>query len=571
MLRVDHVSKTYGHQQTLEDISFIVSPGDRVGLVGPNGCGKTTLLRIMASLEAPDAGHVFVDPSTTLGYLPQGLEPEPGETVGQAVRAGISGLEPARRALRRLTAQMENASEGRLPALIEAYGDALSRFEALDGYAVEHEVEVVLAGLGLDGVAPDEPAERLSGGEKTRVALARVLIQRPTTLLLDEPTNHLDIEALEWLEDFLAEYHGAALIVSHDRTFLDRTVDRILELDATTHTATEYAGNYSDYEAAKEWEIEQQWGAWRDQQAEMRRIEADIRRTKQQAQRTEQATTDDHLRRLAKKVAKKAKARERRLRRMLDAEDRVEQPEQPWQLKFEFGDMPRGGQIVLRLEGVGHRFNDWLFRDADLTLQHGERVALLGRNGTGKTTLLRIIAGQLAPAEGAVEVGANVRLGYMSQEQRGLDPDGTPLSVVRRMAPMTETEARSFLHFFLFAGDDVFVPVHKLSYGERARLILAKLIVAGANCLLLDEPINYLDIPSRERFEAALDAFPGTVLAVVHDRAFIDRFATGIWAVEAGTIRRYIDRKEMQRMRDQRDESSTRSPQKEREIPPSED
>jgi len=551
MLVVNNISKTYGDQRILSGVSFVINLGDRVGLVGPNGCGKTTLLRIIAGLAQPDAGHVFVDPSTTLGYLPQGLEPAPGETVGQMVRAGVQGLEPARRALSELVLRMEQADDMALPALIEAYGEALSRFEALGGYAVEHRVEAVLAGLGLADVDPDEPVEQLSGGQKTRVALARVLLARPSALLLDEPTNHLDIEALEWLEGFLAEYAGAVLIVSHDRTFLDRTVCRILELDELTHTITEYAGNYSDYEVAKRQATDKQWAAWKDQQAELRRLQADIQRTKQQAQRTEEATINDHARRLARKVARKAKARERRLRRVLESEDRVEKPARRWKLKLEFGEMPHGGQIVVRLEGVGHRFDErWLFRDVDLALQHGERIALLGRNGSGKTTLLRIIAGQLSPTEGEVHIGANVRLGYMSQEQQGLDPNGTPLSVIRQAAPMTETEARSFLHYFLFAGDDVFVPVRKLSYGERARLMLAQLVVAGANCLLLDEPINHLDIPSRERFEAALDAFPGTVLTVAHDRAFVDRFATGIWAVEAGAIRRYVDRQEVKRARD---------------------
>jgi ATP-binding cassette subfamily F protein 3 len=548
MLQVNGVSKVYGDQPVLDSVSFIINPGDRVGLVGPNGCGKSTLLRIIAGLEQPDAGHVFVDPSATLGYLPQGLEPAPGETVGEVVRAGIPGLEPVRRALDMLTAQMVEADDAALPALIEAYGEALSRFEALGGYEIEHRIEAVLAGLGLDVVDSDTPAALLSGGQKTRLGLARVLLVQPTILLLDEPTNHLDIEALEWLEGFLAGYAGAVLLVSHDRTFLDRTVHRILELDETTHTMTAYAGSYSDYVAAKEQVLEKQWVSWRDQQAEVRRIEADIQRTKQQAQRVERGTINDHARRLAKKVAKKARARERRLQRLLESEDRVEKPELRWNLKLEFGEMPRGGQIVVRLDGIGHRFDDsWLFRGVDLTLQHGERIVLVGRNGTGKTTLLRIIAGQLPPTVGEVHIGANVRLGYMSQEQAGLDPDDTPLSVIRQMASMTETEARSFLHFFLFAGDDVFVPIRQLSYGERARLILAQLIVAGANCLLLDEPINHLDIPSRERFEAALDAFPGTVLAVVHDRAFIDRFATGIWAVEAGEIRQYIDLEDMRR------------------------
>jgi ATP-binding cassette subfamily F protein 3 len=251
---------------------------------------------------------------------------------------------------------------------------------------------------------------------------------------------------------------------------------------------------------------------------------------------------------LAKKVAKKAKVRERRLEKYLEAEDRVEKPQRTWGLKLEFGEMPRGGQVVVALDGIGHSFGEQrLLQDIDLTLTHGDRVALLGPNGTGKTTLLRIIAGQLTPDEGAVQIGANVRLGYMPQQQESLDPKATPLSLLLQMGSMNETEARNFLHFFLFAGDEVFVPIGNLSYGERARLLLAKMIVAGANCLILDEPINHLDIRSRERFEEALDAFPGTILAAVHDRAFIDRFANSIWSVEDGTIRRYFDRLNMKR------------------------
>ncbi|RME49468.1 MAG: ABC transporter ATP-binding protein, partial [Chloroflexi bacterium] len=271
MIRVSSVSKAYGDQTILEDVSFIINPGDRVGLIGPNGCGKSTLLRIIAGLEQPDAGHVFVDPSATLGYLPQGVEPAPGETVAQMVRAGIPGLEEARQALARLTREMEQADDAELPALIRAYGEALSRFEALGGYAVEHQVQAVLAGLGLGDVDPETPVEQLSGGQKTRVGLARVLLDRPTVLLLDEPTNHLDIQALEWLEEFLTGYAGAVLIVSHDRTFLDRTVRRVLELDELTHRLTEYAGNYSDYQAAKQQALDKQWAAWKDQQAEIRR------------------------------------------------------------------------------------------------------------------------------------------------------------------------------------------------------------------------------------------------------------------------------------------------------------
>jgi ATP-binding cassette subfamily F protein 3 len=302
-----------------------------------------------------------------------------------------------------------------------------------------------------------------------------MLLRPANMLLLDEPTNHLDIAALEWLEGFLQGYRGAVLIVSHDRTFLDRIVRRILELDEKTHRLAEYTGNYSDYETAKDRERGRQWSEWKDQQAEIRRMETDIRRTKEQALHVEESTINDQTRRYAKKVARKAKSRERRLERYLASEDRVDKPGQTWQMKLEFGEMPRGGQVVLTLSDLGHRFGErWLLRHASQTLQHGERIALLGPNGTGKTTLLRIIAGALAPLEGSVRLGANVRLVYMTQEQETLDPAATPLSVVRHAAPLSETEARNLLHFFLFGGDDVFVPIGRLSYGERSRLLLAR-------------------------------------------------------------------------------------------------
>jgi ATP-binding cassette subfamily F protein 3 len=548
MLYVNKVSKRYGAQPILEEISFVVNPGERIGLIGPNGGGKTTLLRIVAGLEQPDAGSVSVASTATLGYLPQGLELTTDRTVGEEVRAGIPGWETSRREVEQLAARMGQAQGVELEKAVTAYGEALTCFEALGGYEVEHRTTEVLAGLGLTEVFPDTPLSRLSGGQRTRVGLARILLAQPSLLLLDEPTNHLDIGALEWLEGFLDSYRGAALIVSHDRTFLDRTVRRVLELDEKTHRLTEYTGNYSDYEAAKDRERGKQWAEWKDQQAEIRRMEADIRRTKEQALHVEESTINDQTRRYAKKVARKAKSRERRLERYLSSDDRVDKPPQTWQMKLEFGEMPRGGQVVLTLSDLGHRFGErWLFRHASQTLQHGERIALFGANGSGKTTLLRVITGALAPVEGSARLGANVRLGYMPQEQETLDPAATPLAVVRRAAPLSETEARNFLHYFLFGGDDVFVPVGRLSYGERARLLLARLVLTGTNFLILDEPINHLDIPSRERFLAALEAFPGTVLAAVHDRAFIDEFASGVWALDGGTVRRYSDREEATR------------------------
>ena len=558
MLQLAHVTKSYAAQTILDDVSFVVNTGERVGLIGANGCGKTTLLRIIARQEQPDRGVVSV--RTSVGYLPQGIALNDARTIGAYIRAGIAEYDDARQKIEMLAAQMARESSEKLLA---EYGEAFARFDALGGYAVEHRVEEILAGLQLDA-SQETPITQLSGGQRTRVGLARLLVADPDLLLLDEPTNRLDITALEWLEKFLRDYRGAAIIVSHDWAFLDATVSRILELDDKTHRVTEYAGNYSDYVDAKEREREKHWAAWKDQQEEIRRIEQDIAHTKAQAQHTEQKTNDDKLRRYAKKVAQKAKAREARLRRYLESQERVEKPQRSWQMKLEFGAMPRGGQIVVALEDVGFAFqaeirfldptplrfggfqeNGFLFRHANLTLQHGERIALIGPNGSGKTTLLRVIAGELAPTEGSAHIGANVRIGYMPQEQETLDANATPLSLIRALAPLDETAARHLLHFFLFEGDEVFTRVGALSYGERARLLLARLAVSGANGLLLDEPINHLDIPSRARFQAALDAFPGTILIATHDRAFIDQFATGIWSPVDGTVKRFVDRGEI--------------------------
>jgi ATP-binding cassette, subfamily F, member 3 len=552
MLQLTNVSKTYTVQTILDDVSFIVNAGERVGLIGPNGSGKTTLLRIIAGQEPPDRGAVSLRAS--IGYLPQGIALDGARTIAEHIHAGIAGLDEARREVEALAARM---AQSPTPEVIAAYGDASARLEALGGYEIDHRTEAILTGLGLD-VSQDTPLSQLSGGQRTRVGLARVLVAEPNLLLLDEPTNHLDIAALEWLERFIANYAGAAVIVSHDWAFLDATVSRILELDDKTHRVTEYAGNYSDYVDAKARAREQQWATWKDQQAEIRRIESDIARTQAQAQRTEESTNNDHLRRLSKKVALKAKARETRLKRYLNSTKRVDKPRQSWQMKLEFGAMPRGGQVVVTLDDLGfafyrstlRRFDEpsqglWLFRHANLTLRHGERIALVGPNGSGKTTLLRVIAGELAPTEGNARLGANVRIGYLPQEQETLDVNETPLSLIRALAPMSETAARHFLHFFLFEGDEVFTRIGALSYGERARLLLARLVVSGVNCLLLDEPINHLDIPSRARFQSALDAFPGSILIATHDRAFIDQFATGIWSPRDGTVQPFVDREEM--------------------------
>jgi ATP-binding cassette subfamily F protein 3 len=361
-----------------------------------------------------------------------------------------------------------------------------------------------------------------------------VLLAEPQALLLDEPTNHLDPAMLEWLEDWLAAYPGAALIVSHDRAFLDRIVTRILELGSESHGLREYAGNYSDYVEQTTAEHERRWEQWRGQEAEVRRVRADIARTREQAMQVERTTTPRQpgVRRIAKKVAVKARSREKKLARYLDSGERVEKPKAGWQMKLEFGQAPATGQDVLALEDLAVGYAGVpLLAGLTRTVRQGARIALMGPNGSGKSTLVRTLVGQLPPVAGRARLGANVRVGYLAQEQESLDPALDAISTIQALAPFSETEARAFLHYFLFSGDEVFTPAGSLSFGERARLNLAALVAGGCNLLLLDEPINHLDIPSRARFEQALSGFAGTSLALVHDRYFVERYATEVWSL----------------------------------------
>ena len=551
MLQVSNITKHYGDAHILESVSFTINPGDRMGLIGPNGCGKTTLLRIITGEETADTGAVQVDPpDLRLGHLEQGLIYADDDTLDAILRAEQSALESAETRVAELGADLAAAEGDAQARLLDAYGEALADLEHLAAQqTAAYEAETILAGLGLDGVPLDTPVRHLSGGQKTRLSLARLLMRNPQVLLLDEPTNHLDIDALEWLETWLQGYRGAVLIVSHDRTFLDRTVSSILELNPRTHAGSVYPGTYSDYLEIKQREIERQWEAYEAQQARVAQLSSEARRLTGYANSIERGTLDFSIRKIAKGIAHRAIVQRRRIERELD-EDRLERPTGAWQMKLEFVNTPESGQDVIRLKELAVGYDGVsLVSGVNQTLRQGERVALIGPNGSGKTTLLRAITGALAPLAGVAELGANVKLGYYAQEQENLDPESTPFDTVRQAAAMSETDVRSFLHYFLFAGDDVFVPVGSLSYGERARLVLARLVASGCNCLLLDEPINHLDIPSRASFEQAMMAFEGTVLAVVHDRYFIRQFATGVWAVEDGTVRRYVDLEDYQRIR----------------------
>jgi ATP-binding cassette subfamily F protein 3 len=542
MLTAHHLSKTYGIQPILQDISFSLSAGERVGLVGPNGCGKTTLLRILAGLEKPDAGAVaYTRPNLRIGYLAQGMDFSPDQTLRSALElATVSGgdLESEVAALAASLAKDPNNAR-----LQEQYDSALTRLSSLN-----LQPESILGPLGLGDFDLDTPVAHLSGGQKTRLMLARILLEEPHLLLLDEPTNHLDIVMLEWLEGWLERFNGAALIVSHDRAFLDNTVTSILELDPATHHLKSYPGNYTGYTGQKLVELEKQQQAYVDQQDELtqlRNAAAHIRGLTRMKKGGKADSGDKFAKgffgnRATKNVAGRAKHLEARIEKIL-TEERVEKPRSSWQMKLDFGENVNQSKDVLTTENlsVGYPGHDPLLEGLNLYIRAGQRIALTGENGSGKTSLLRAIAGKLEPLAGTVRLGHTVKLGYMAQEQEWLDPSLSAMQTIQRVASFNETQARHFLHFFLFSGDDPLRPSGELSYGERARLQLALLVAQGCTFLLLDEPINHLDIPSRARFERALTQFNGSILAVVHDRYFIERFASDVWTVKDGKVEKW--------------------------------
>jgi len=542
MLTAHHLSKTYGIQPILQDVSFSISAGERIGLVGPNGCGKTTLMRILVGDEKPDEGTIAHTRSgLRIGYLAQGTDFDPGQTLHSALGLATASGEKLESEVASLAAALAQDPEN--SQLQGRYDEVVTQ---LSNFIIQP--ESILGPLGLGDFDLDTPVSHLSGGQKTRLMLARILLEEPHLLLLDEPTNHLDIAMLEWLEDWLNRFNGAALIVSHDRAFLDNTATSILELDPATHSIKSYPGNYSEYAEQKLVELEKQQQAFVDQQQQITQLHAAASHIRglTSMKKGGKADSGDKFakgffgNRATKNVAGRAKHIEARIEKIL-TEEKIDRPRASWQMKLDFGEEVVLSKDVLSTENlsVGYPGHAPLLENLNLYIRAGQRIALTGENGTGKTTLIRTIAGVLEPLVGSVRLGQTVKLGYMAQEQELLDPSLSALKTLQRVASFNETQARHFLHFFLFSGDDPLRPSGELSFGERARLQLALLVAQGCTFLLLDEPINHLDIPSRARFEQALTQFNGSILAVVHDRYFIEQFATDVWTVREGKVEKW--------------------------------
>ena len=537
MLQVSQINKKYGLDPILSNINFTVNAADHYGLVGINGAGKTTLLRIIAGDEVADSGKVrFFPQDLKVGYLPQGMKIDDRFDVLSFLSDGIDSLNLLEKRLATLSNSLSFSSNN-LDEQNE-FDLILQQINFLT--EITYHAPEVMASLGLGEYDLQTPVIHLSGGQKTRLMLAKVLINNPHFLLLDEPTNHLDIAMIEWLEDWINQFHGGILMVSHDRTFLDRTVNGILELDEHSHSIAFYAGNYSDYLEQKISKQEKQLQAFQDQQTEIARLRKGAAEMRSKARyrpggKTDPENTDKFsigfFANRTKETIQKAKNIEKRVEKII--ENGVEKPARTWQMKVDFQDIQSSGRDVLILENLRVGYEDLvLIDDVNLILKSGDRVALIGENGSGKTSLIKTILAEIPALAGSFRLGSQVKVGYMAQEQDQFEPKKNVLEIISKLLSQNETENRSFLSKFLFKGDDVFKTIASLSYGERARLSLACLVAEGCNFLILDEPINHLDIPSRTQFEKALSEYEGTILAIVHDRYFIDGYASQIWEIK---------------------------------------
>jgi ATP-binding cassette subfamily F protein 3 len=509
LFRLTEVTKSYGAQEVLRGVTFQLNPGEHVGLVGRNGAGKTTIFRLITGAEHPDKGEIDSMRGMRVGVLAQHVDFTGAETVMDAALAVFDNLRLLEEKMRELEHAMNEASGDELDRVMHEYSDAQHAYEHEGGFTYHARAEAVVLGLGFSKDEFSKRAENLSGGEKNRLGLARLLLLEPDILLLDEPTNHLDVDAVEWLEDFLSAYKSAYLIISHDRFFLDHTVTRVLDLEFGK--VDSYKGNYSAYVIESEERRQQQQRAYEQQREMIERTEDFIRRN------------------LAGQKTKQAKSR----RNMLERMERLENVSELDTTNFKLKPTARTGDQVLILDEMAIGFpTKTLAEHLNLTLRRGERLGIIGGNGTGKTTLLRTLLGEQRPLDGEMRWGTGVNVGYYDQRLLTVDDRNTVLSELRTIAAATITDGqlRGFLGRFLFSGDDVFKSVSALSGGEKGRLALAKLIYSRVNVLVLDEPTNHLDIASCEALEDALNEFDGTIITVSHDRYFLDRIANKILA-----------------------------------------
>ena len=505
LIRLENVTKLYDPDLILDDISVSIEHGDRIGLIGRNGTGKTTLLKVVTGLLTNFKGRVISAKGLRMGYLSQ----EPDIARDCTLRQEMLKVFEERRALEdKMLLLAEEMETAETPALLTAYARIQEQHEQLGGYDYEHEINRILGGLGFSEYDFNLPIQVLSGGQKSRATLAKMLLEKPDILLFDEPTNHLDINGIEWLETYLnVEYKGAVLVVSHDRYFLDKVVRKVWELDA--HKIKIYRGNYAKYVETKR--VEQLVGEreFKKQQAFIQHEEDFIRRNRNKGGRE----------------TREALSKEKKLARL----ERIEKPKSDAPtLSLAFTPETRGGNDILRCQNVGKAFGDKvIFRDLNFEVYRRDIIGIIGANGTGKTTFFRMILGEEAPTHGEMWVGPTLKLGYYTQELEGLNPDNEIINEIWELRPkQTLSEIRNFLGKFLFSGDDVFKRIGNLSGGEQSRILLAKLLLANANVLLLDEPTNHLDIPAREALETALAEYPATLFIISHDRYLLSTLAT---------------------------------------------
>ena len=522
ILNATNISKSFGSNEIIKDANFLVNEHEKVAIVGINGAGKTTLLKILTGEERADSGNVILAKDAKLGYLRQINNVDSTLSIIDELYTVIEHILNMEKRMLEMQEQMQHLSGEELEALYSSYTALTHSYELMDGYAAKSKVIGILKGLGFDENDFERKINTLSGGQKTRVFLAKLLLEEPDIILLDEPTNHLDLRSIEWLESYLLNYKGAVIIVSHDRYFLDKIVSKVIDIENAE--VQMYSGNYSDFSAKKQMLLDAKMKEYLNQQQEIKHQEAVITKLKQFNR---------------EKSIKRAESRQKRLEKI----DRVEAPVTHIEnMRLSLDISKESGKDVLTVHDLSKSFDEkHLFSNINFEIKRGERVAIIGDNGTGKTTLLKIINGLLSPDTGEVIYGSNVSIAYYDQEHQVLHMDKTLFDEISDTYPdMNNTQIRNILAAFLFTGEDVFKKIGDLSGGERGRVSLVKLMLSKANFLLLDEPTNHLDILSKDVLESALNSFPGTICYVSHDRYFINKTATRILDLTGNRLLNYI-------------------------------